>query len=99
MSVTMTGMKQRAVDRLDQLERENEIDWPALKGLSEGSDPTALQVFEGEVQGAVNWWRSELRQLGLQAEQVERLVGAYAEAFWVELRRRVLAFGDQGGCS
>jgi hypothetical protein len=89
-------MRRAAVERLDQMERENEIDWPLLKQMSEGRDEIAVQVLQHEVQDAADWWRSQLQQQGHEPEAVERLVRAYADAFWTELRDRILRARQAG---
>ncbi|MDP8920271.1 MAG: hypothetical protein M3O00_15560 [Pseudomonadota bacterium] len=90
-------MRRAAVERLDQMERENEIDWPLLKDLSEGRDDIAAQAIQREVADACDWWRAQLQQRGHEPEAVERLVRAYADAFWIELRDRVCGFSPGGG--
>ena len=90
-------MRRATVERLDQMERENEIDWPLLKDLSEGRDDIAAQVIQREVADACDWWRSQLAHQGHAPETIERLVRAYVDAFWTELRDRVCGFNGQGG--
>jgi hypothetical protein len=92
-------MRRAAVERLDQMERENEIDWPLLKDLSEGRDDIAAQALQREVADASAWWRSQLRAQGHTPETVERLTKAYTDAFWTELRDRVCGFNAPGGGS
>ena len=89
-------MRRAAIERLDQMERENEIDWPMLKDLSEGRDDIAAQVIQREVQDAAAWWHSQLQQQGHAPETIERLVRAYADAFWTELRDRILRARQAG---
>ena len=89
-------MGRAASERLDQMERENEIDWPLLKDLSEGRDDIAAQAIQREVADACDWWRAQLQQQGHEPEAVERLVRAYADAFWTELRDRILRARQAG---
>jgi hypothetical protein len=89
-------MGRAASERLDQMERENEIDWPLLKDLSEGRDDIAAQAIQREVADACDWWRAQLQQQGHGPEAVERLVRAYADAFWTELRDRILRARQAG---
>jgi hypothetical protein len=51
----VSRMRRAAVERLDQMERENEIDWPLLKDLSEGRDDIAAQAIQREVADACDW--------------------------------------------
>jgi hypothetical protein len=48
----VSRMRRAAVERIDQMERENEIDWPLLKDLSEGRDDIAAQAIQREVADA-----------------------------------------------
>ena len=92
----VSRMRRAAVERLDQMERENEIDWPLLKDLSEGRDDIAAQAIQREVADACDWWRAQLQQQGHEPEAVERLLGAYRSAFWVTLRDRILRARQAG---
>ena len=74
-------MRRAAIERLDQMERENEIEWPLLKDLSEGRDKLARAVVQREVEAACDWWRDQLRAQGHAPELVERLVRAYVDSF------------------
>jgi hypothetical protein len=51
----VSRMRRAAVERIDQMERENEIDWPLLKDLSEGRDDIAAQAIQREVADACDW--------------------------------------------
>ena len=88
----VSRMRRAAVERIDQMERENEIEWPMLKQMSEGRDEIAVQVLQHEVQDAADWWRLKLREQGHDPETVERLVKAYVDSFWTTLRNRVCGF-------
>ena len=90
-------MRRAAIERIDQMERENEIEWPMLKQMSEGRDEIAVQVLQHEVQDAADWWRSQLQQQGHAPETIERLVRAYVDSFWTTLRDRVCGFNTPGG--
>ena len=90
-------MRRAAVERIDQMGRENGLSWPDLKLLSDGRDDIAAQVLRREVADACDWWRAHLTHQGHAPETVERLVKAYADAFWVELRARVCGFNTPGG--
>src|SRR5687768_7361599 len=85
-------MRRRAVERIDQMEAENELSWPDLKLLSKGRDEIAAQVLKREVQDASDWWREQLRLQGHSPETVERLVKVYSRSFWTELRNRIYGF-------
>jgi hypothetical protein len=93
----LSKMRRAAVERLDQMERENELNWPDLKLLSDGRDDIAAQAMQREVADACDWWRVQLQQQGHTPETVERLVKAYADQFWVELRARVCGYTTPGG--
>jgi hypothetical protein len=85
-------MRRAAVARLDQMQDENELNWPMLKQLSQGRDKIAAQAIQREVQDAADWRRSQLQQQGHEPEAVERLVKAYTDNFWIELRNRICEY-------
>src|SRR4029450_2870993 len=90
-------MRRAAVVRIQQMEDENQLNWPDIKLLSDGRDAIAADVLKREIADMAAWWRHKLREQGLAPDLIERLVEAYARAFWVELRDRVLGFATPGG--
>jgi hypothetical protein len=92
-----SAMRRRAVERIDQMERENEICWPSLNHLSEGRADIALQAIQREIDDASAWWRAQLRAQGYEPEAVERLIAVYVDAFRIELRDRICGFSASEG--
>lgn len=90
--VMHSHMRKAAVERINQMQDENEISWPDLALLSEGRDEAAAAALRYEASEAARWWRGQLEQAGYEAETIERLVKAYTDAFWTTLRDRVCGY-------